>query len=233
MHAEDRLIYFATELLHPPVQHKVPVLQKLYYELSKTRTVAYDNTDFNVPNQPKFYSRRGKQTHSVVVFLPDRLLVIEEWVDTALADFIEKVREIASQAISACALRPFIAQTATLRSTFALTHFDDARVFLVDHACHQAGRIGPYFKRPVIVGGLRFILPETPDHASTLHVIIESFKANPSEVFVEVKGIFSRLHIDAAGLDQTRENIQRVRSFITDCIFPFLNQYDTPREEQA
>ena len=230
MQAEDRLIHFSTELIHPPLQHKKPALQKLYFELSKTKHAAYDSSDFTAPIQTRFYSRRSSKTQSLVLFLPDRMVLVEEWVDIPLATFTMKVREVATQAFAHLEIRPFTVQTATLRSTFALTHFDDARVFLLDHACQQAGRIGPHFQRPVATGGLRFVLPETPDHPGNLHVTIESFRHSQNEVFVEVKGVFPKLKMGPSELTQSDENIHIVRGFISNHVFPFLNQYDTAEQ---
>ena len=232
MQSEDRLIHFSTELIHAPVQHKIATLQKLYYELSKTRG-AYDSSDFSTPPQFKFYSRRSANAQSILVFLPDRIVLVEEWADIALSDFLEKVREVGARVLPCLGIPCFVAQTATLRSTFALTHFDDARVFLIDHACGQANRIGPYFQRPVAVGGLRFVLPETPDHPGTLHVIIESFRHSMKEVFVEVKGVFGNQQLDGETLPKAIDHIQMVRSFISDNIFPFINQYDFSQERNA
>ena len=125
MHSEDRLIHFSIELIHQPGPLKVPALQKLYYDLSQTRA-AYDSIDVSAPGRGRFYSRRGKKTQSLAVFLPDRVAVIEEWLDTALSDCFTKVQEIIPRALEALEVPGFVAQTATLRSTFALTHFDDA-----------------------------------------------------------------------------------------------------------
>ncbi len=230
MQSEDRIIHFSTELLHAPVQHKVPVLQKLYYELSQTRG-AYDSSDFSTPPQFRFYSRRSGNTQSFLIFLPDRIVLVEEWADIALSDFVEKVREVGRRVISTLGIPCFIAQTATIRSTFALTHFSDARVFLLDHACNQADRINPHFRRPIMTGGLRFVLPEMPDHAGTLHVIIESFRHSMKEVFVEVKGVFTNLRLDEQEFDVGVGNIKHVRSFISDSVFPYLNQYDVSPED--
>lgn len=229
MHAEDRTIHFSTELLHGPQKHDQQVLKKLYYDLSQTR-FPYDSSEFSAPPQYKFYSRRGSKTQSVAVFLPDRILMLEEWTDLSLADFCEKIREVARLAMPALGIPQFIAQTATIRSTFALTHFDDARVFLLDHACQQADRIGPHFRRPVAVGGLRFVLPETPENPGNFHVIIESFRHSLREVFVEVKAVFPNQRIDVEGMDAASANIQAIRSFISANIFPYLNQYDHPQE---
>lgn len=229
MHAEDRLIHFSTELIHPPVQHKAAALRQLYYELSKTRA-GYDSSDFSVPPQYKFYSRRGAKTQSISLFLPDRVVLIEEWADIALSDFLEKVREVGSRVLSQLGVPFFAAQTATLRSTFALTHFEDARVFLLDHACGQEGRISPHFRRPISVGGLRFVLPETPESPGTFHVVVESFHQNYKEVFVEVKGVFANRRIDVEGLQGAVDAIRTVRAFICDNVFPYLDQYDRSAE---
>jgi hypothetical protein len=226
MQSEDRVIHFSTELIHPPAQHKKADLQKLYFELSQTRA-AYDSSDFASPVQYRFYSRRGPKTQSVALFFPDRMVLIEEWADIPMSTFVEKVREVATHAFAVLGIRPIMVHTATVRSTFALTHFDDARVFLLDHVCQQADRIAPHFQRPVGVGGLRFILPETPDHVGSLHITIESFRHSRNEIFVEVKGIFANQNIGPAELAQSAANIHLVRNFISNHVFPFLNQYDT------
>ena len=229
MQPEDRLIHFSTELLHKPVQHKVPALQKLYYELSQDRRVSYDSSDFSMPPQYRFYSRRGK-AQSVAVFLPDRVALVEEWADMPLTDFLERVREMLPRVLTGLGIPAFVTQTATLRSTFALTHFRDARVFLMDHVCEQKDRIGQYFGRPIAVGGLRFVLPETPDNRGTLHVTIESFRHSMGEVFVEVKGVFGKLHIDTENVAQAVEHIALAREFIRGHVYPYLDQYDYAQE---
>jgi hypothetical protein len=226
MQSEDRTIHFSAELIHPPAQHKNQVLQKLYFDLSQTRAGAYDSTDFTNPLQARFYSRRGPKAQSVAVFLPDRLLIVEEWADMALSEFLERVREVGTRALEARGVPRYVAHTATVRSTFALTHYDDARVFLLDHACGQEGRISPYFKRPVATGGLRFVLPETNEHPGAFHVAIESYRLSRNEVFAEVKGVFARQQAGAADFQIILDNIRQVRSFISDQVYHYLEQYD-------
>lgn len=226
MQPEDRTIHFSVELIHGPAPIQKDVLQKLYFDLSQVRHAAYDNTDFTNPVQPRFYSRRGKKTESAALFLPDRLVLIEEWTDLPLSTFIDKVREVGVRMLEARGLRCYLLHTATIRTTFALTHFDDARVFLMDYACGQAGKIGPHFQRPVATGGLRFVLPETNEHAGILHVTIESYRHSRNEVFVEVKGVFGRHQATAEQFDIVVENIEAVRAFIRDSVFPYVNQFD-------
>ena len=66
----------------------------------------------------------------------------------ALSDFYAKVREIAHRMLESYGVQAFMAHTVTLRSTFVLTHFNDARVFLMDHLCQQSDRIGPEHVHP-------------------------------------------------------------------------------------
>ncbi len=230
MHLEDRLIHFSTELIHPPRPHPKPLLQKLYFELSQTRA-GYDNTDFTLPGQGRFTSRRGRNTHSFALFLPDRIALVEEWADMPLSDFLQKIREVLSRAFDILGLDAFSVQVATLRSTFSLTHFNDARVFLLERVCGQAGRIAPHMPRPIGVAGLRFVFPQTPDHPGEYHVAMESFRHNPAEILVEVKAVYPDAAIGSDDLDRACSNISDARAFISRHVFPFLNQYDLPAEE--
>jgi len=129
-------------------------------------------------------------------------------------------------------LDSFLAHTATIRSTFALTHFEDARVFLLEEVCQQANRIGPHFQRPIAVGGLRFTLPETDEYPGNIQVNIESFRQSRSEVYVEVKGIFAQKKVTRTELDVVLDHVRGVRSFITERVFPYLDQYDLPAGDE-
>lgn len=226
MQAEDRPIHFSTELIHAPRAIQIQALQRLYYELSQTRCGAYMNTDFSPNTPPRFYSRRGPKAQSMLLFLPDRMLAAEEWVDIAFRDFVDKVATIIDRAATVLKSGPIVVQTATIRTTFALTHHDDARTFLMNRVCNQAGRIDPFFQRSVGVGGLRFVFPETPEYRGTLNLTVESYRRSRREIYVEVKGIFANLQIDADSTDIACENLRTVRDFISRSVHPYLAQFD-------
>ncbi len=229
MQPEDRVIHFSVELVHAPVKADKEGLQKLYYDLSQSDHAAYDSSDFSQPSQVKFHSRRGDKTQSVVVFLRDRVVIAEEWTDMPLSAFLDRVVEVGSRIFDVRGVEKILAHTATVRSTFALTHYEDARVFLLDNMCGQEGRIGPHFKRPVAIGGLKFVLPETPQHTGTYHVAIESFRHSRDEVFSEVKGVYARPPLGVGDFTQIVDHVREVRSFVSDGLFPYLNQYDIPQ----
>lgn len=231
MQAEDRVIHFCVEVIHAPAPVNRAALQKCYFDLSQTRA-NYDSIEVNEGAQSRFYSVRGR-AQSIVLFLPDRALVIEEWADLPLSGFEEKVRLILPRVAEARGADRFLVNAATVRSTFALTHFTDARVFLLDAACGLAGRITPHFQRPMATGGLRFVLPETPDQAGTLHVNIESFRHSNDEMFVEVKGVFGKKPVPVTESEEVIRNLRLVRHFISERVYPFLQQFDRPTGENA
>ena len=225
MQSEDRVIHFSVELIHAATGLRKDALQQLYFDLSRTKA-AYDNTDFSNPVQARFHSRRGQRAQSVCLFLPDRLLIVEEWADMPLSTFCERVEEVGERALVARGQPRYLVHAATVRSTLALTHHEDARQFLLDHVCQQAGRIQPYFQRPVAQGGLRFALPETEDQPGNLNVIIESYRHSRREVYVEVKGLFQQHPVAPGQMGTVVAHVRAVRDFIAERVQPYLAQYD-------
>lgn len=227
MQQEDRPIHFSTELLFPAFPLKPQAIQRLYYELSQSESAAYDSVDLSRKGPPRFVSKRPNKAQSIALLLPDRVVVVEEWVDLPFATFLDKARTVGRTALDVFELGAFTAQTATVRTTFALSFHDDARRFILERMCGQEGRIGPHFRRPILSGGLRFTLPAAEDAPGDLQALVESFRHAKDEIFVEVRGAFREQHLagDCAGV---AANIQQVRDFVVDSLRPYLEQYDQP-----
>jgi hypothetical protein len=227
MQQEDRPIHFSTELLFPAFPLKPQAIQRLYYELSQTETAAYDSVDLSRKGPPRFVSKRPPKAQSLALLLPDRVVVLEEWVDFPFAAFLDKARTVAAKVLETFELEAFTAQTATVRTTFALSFHDDARRFVLEQMCGQEGRIGPHFRRPILAGGLRFTLPAAENAPGDLQVLVESFRHARDEVFVEVRGAYRDQRI-TGDCEEAATNLQRVRDFIVDSVRPFIEQYDQP-----
>lgn len=228
MHSEDRIIHFSVELIHRGVPYRKDALQKLYFELSQTKH-GYDSTDFSNPTQVKFHSRRGARTQSIAIFLPDRVILVEEWTDISLNEFLEKLRDFAPRVLEARDVPSFTVHASTIRSTFALSpQQTDSRLFLLEQVCGQANKVTPYFRRPLAKAGLTFSFPQTNDDPGNFTVIIEPFMHSLKEIYVEVKGVFAQPAVDRENIDIIGDNVRSVRHFISDRVFPYLNQYDLP-----
>lgn len=229
MQSEDRIIHFGVELIHSPTRHKKDSLQKLYYELSQVRGAGYDSSDFTHMGQPRFYSKRGKRSQSICLFLPDRVLVLEEWADIAMSEFIDRVDAVGSRVLQLEGVEQFMAYTATIRSTFALSSVEDGRVFMLEHVCGQDPEMARHFQRPIAMAGMRFHFPETDEYPGNLQVSIEPFRQSRDEIYVEAKGIFTREKVRPGDMHIVTDHCRGVRSFIAERVYPYLNQFDIPK----
>lgn len=229
MQAEDRIIHFGVELIHTATRHKKESLQKLYFELSQVRNAGYDSTDFTHPAQPRFYSKRGKRSQSICLFLPDRVLILEEWADIPMSEFLERVEAVGSRVLDLEGVGQFLAHTATIRSTFALGNVDDGRVFMIEHVCGQDPPMARHFQRPIAMAGLRFHFPETDEYPGNFQVAIEPFRQSRDEIYVEAKGIFTREKVRTGEIGIVTDHCQGVRTFISERVYPYLNQFDIPK----
>ncbi len=225
MHIEDRPIHFSVELIHNPTPIHKEALQRLYYDLTGT-PVSYDSTDFSFPMQTRFYSTHGK-SQSIALFLLDRAIIIEEWTSATFEEFLNRVKELGPKILQARNQGAFLAHAGTFRSTFALTRYDDAKTFIMEKLLNQSQElIIDHFGRPLATAGIRFVFPESNDTPGIYHVLIESFRHNKKELFVEVRGIFGRTLITAQNINVVVENLKDMREFLTQRLQPYLAQYD-------
>lgn len=230
MQSEDRPIHFSTELVFPPRTFDKSLLQKFYFDLTQIPKLGYDNSQFGTTPLARFYSKRAK-AQSALIVVPDRIGIMEEWVDIPFSEFMGKLEIVGTRALQDLSIENFHTQTVVIRTTFGLTHFEDSRVFLLDHLCAQEGHISPYFLRPVATGSLRFVLPATPEHEGTLYITVEPFRESKRELFVEVRGVFSAEHSSLREASDFGENALLCRNFISENLFPYLNQYDVLQDQ--
>jgi hypothetical protein len=222
---DDRSIHFSTELMFKPKKFSKQELQQLYFELTQIPGTNYDNSQFGGQALARFYTKKPPRTQSMLVVLPDRIALIEEWAAIPLSDFNAKVKTVANKVLS-MGVEEFVAQTVTLRSTFSPVHSENSCEFILERICQQGTLPGEHFGRPIGVGGIRFALPETPDHPGMITISIESFHQDPREIYVELKGVYGKLHVTEDSLNELTSTITSCRSFIQDRIRPYLDTFD-------
>lgn len=226
MQKEDRPIHFSVELIHPPSPINKEAIQKLYAELVGTKA-GYDSVDFSFPMQARFYTNHGNKSQSIVLFLPDRVLITEEWTIITFSDFLEKVEILVPKILNARNQSLFLVHIGTIRSTFGLTQYQDAKTFIVEKLFHQTQEsLIDYFGRPISTLGIRLVLPESNDTPGLIHIAIESFRHNKKDIFVEIRGIFSKNPITPVAVKPLLDNLIALREFLTTRIQYFLAQFD-------
>lgn len=226
MHIEDRPIHFSVELIHAPVPIHKETLQRFYSELLGS-SVSYDSIDTTFPMQVRFYSTRGNRSQSILLFLPDRILIIEEWVSITFDEYLHKVTELSPKLFSIRNQMVFLAHTCTIRSTLALTNYDDSKNFILEKFInHSSNIIFDYFGRPVATAGIRLVFPESNETPGIYHLLIESFRHSKKEVFVEIRGIYGRAPVTIQNTHILAEHLKELRYFLTQRVQPFLAKRD-------
>lgn len=226
MQREDRPIHFSVELIHPPSPINKEALQKLYGELASTKA-GYDSIDLSFPMQARFYTNHTNKSQSIILFLLDRALIIEEWTVVTFSNFLEKVEFLVPKILNARNQTIFIAHIGTIRSTFGLTGYQDAKLFIIEKLLKQAPEsIIEHFGRSMSTVGIRFVLPESNEAPGIIHIAIESFRHSKRDIFVETRGIFGRTPISAISVKPLIENLKSLREFITNRIQYYLSQFD-------
>jgi hypothetical protein len=222
---DDRSIHFSTELMFKPRKFTKQELQKFYFDLTQVSGLNYDNSQFGGQALAQFYTKTPPKTQSMLIVLPDRVALLEEWAAIPLTDFNAKVKSVAEEVLE-LGVEGFTAQTVTLRSTFSPVHSDNSCQFILERICQQGSLPGQHFARPIGVGGIRFALPETPEHPGSITVSIESFHQDPREILVDLKAAYRNLQIAQDSLDELTTTIIACRSFMQDRIRPYLETFD-------
>jgi len=66
-----------------------------------------------------------------------------------------------------------------------------------------------------------------------MNVLMESSRHSENEVYAEVKGIFRKQPVKPENLSPLQERVRDVRAFISSRVFPYLDQFDRPENEEV
>jgi len=92
--------------------------------------------------------------------------------------------------------------------------------YLWEHRLQQAEGTLHALTRPVLGGGLRFVMPESPEHEGMTEVKIESFLRDPSQIYVEVLMQWPRP--DSMDAVQPEGRVQTVLTYTDEIVVPFI-----------
>lgn len=94
---------------------------------------------------------------------------------------------------------------------------------LWENSLHQAQDSLKYFGRPVLGGGLRFVMPPKPDEPDpvTTEVKIESFLQDTKSFFIEVQLLWPKPSAGPVPLDPGRR-VRDLDAYIENSVIPFI-----------
>ncbi len=226
-----RSIAFVAELIHPPVQHQPPALQKLHGDLFGDAQCSYK--DFRlVPGGAQLSNALGGAPGAPVSctnLLADRVQIREEQTGISREDFRGRVESLAAQVLKTLPVQLFVAQQFAVRSVVNAHGSSDTRQFMLRTLFgFDETVLEPLGAEPTLAG-LRLAFPPDQAHGGIFNVRVESFTLDNRSLFLENVGTFGK-PIVSAGLPEIGERFEHTYDFLQDRLAGFVSQFDAEEE---
>lgn len=116
--------------------------------------------------------------------------------------------------------RQIIRSDAALRDLFA-TSEEHAFQELWERRLGQTADKLAVLGKPVLGGGLRFVMPEQPEDAVVVEVKIESYLRDSTKIFIDTQMVWP--HPSAPGQSfELRDKLAQINDFVEDRVIPFM-----------
>ncbi len=224
---DPRTIAYQAEILHPPTALRADAVQGIHNTLYRQPNLAYQNFQvaqdgihlINLPQTP------GQV--SAVTFLPDRIVLREEFRSTTIEDFATRIVNVTRTAFQSLSIPVSLAQQFIVRSLITPRHSKDSREFLTERILGGGSSALDAFGRPLHSAGVRLQFPQTNEHRDTYHVRIETWHQDPRSVWIENTGSFAQ-PTTTENLPTLGEQLYATYRFLTGPISEFLSRHDQP-----
>ena len=222
---DPRSIAFISEIVHPPMAHQPPLLQKLFTDLCEAHPSWYQNFTL-VPGGATVQSANAAPGQvSAASFLQDRLQVREEMTSLTLDEFLEKVEAVARGSLARLGIPVLTAEQCVVRALVSPRSFQDSREFLMQGMLRFPPERWEPLGREMNMLGLRLVFPGTQADPSLYNVRIESYAGDVRSLFLEVSGVFPGV-ITAPQLGVLSEHFRRAYTFLQQNVCGFLAGFD-------
>jgi hypothetical protein len=113
---------------------------------------------------------------------------------------------------------------ATLTCLYACDDCDHSFKYLWQHLLGQEGSEFGQLGKPILGGGLRFVMPPTPDEKpepTTVEVKVESFLRDTSKLFVQTQFVWPQ-PTGSEFFGKSHELLQRIEDYVDKKVIPFI-----------
>jgi hypothetical protein len=227
MSYDPRTIAYQADILHPPIPLRPDAVQGIHNALFRQPAFAYQNFQVapdgihltNLPQAP------GQV--SAVTFLPDRMVLREEFRSTTIEDFASRVVNVVRIGFQTLGVPVALAQQFIVRSLIQPRHLRENRETLTQRMLGTDQEAWQGFGRPLHSAGLRLQFAPTQEQRESFHVRIETWHQDPRSVWIENTGSFAQPTV-AENLPQLGEHLYATYRFMTGPVGEFLSCFDLP-----
>lgn len=224
---DPRTIAYQADILHPPIPLRPDVVQGIHNALFRQPALAYQNFQVaqdgihltNLPQAP------GQV--SAVTFLPDRMVLREEFRSTTIEDFAARVVNVVKVGFQTLGVPVALAQQFIVRSLIQPRYLHQNRETLTQRMLGADQEAWQSFGRPLHSAGLRLQFAPTESQRENFHVRIETWHQDPRSVWIENTGSFT-VPTTAENLPQLGDYLYATYRFMTGPVGEFLSSFDLP-----
>ncbi len=222
---DPRTIAFHAELLIPPVQLQAQVVQGIHNKLFTRPEISYQN--FQVAQDGIHLTNLATSPGMIssATFLPDRIVLREEFRATTAEDFSTRIVNVAKIAFEDLAIQTTIAQQFVVRSLISPRHVATSQEFLLQRV--PGSGAGFEFERPLASVGYRMVFPATPTQSESMQLRIESWNQDPRSLWIENTAQWAS-QTPVADLPRVGAQLFSTYRFITGPVAEFIGRHDQP-----
>jgi hypothetical protein len=224
---EPRTIAFGAEILHPPLQLRADMVQRIHNELFQRPELAYQN--FQIAQDGIHLTNLATSPGQIssVTFLPDRMVFREELRGTTIEDFATRVVNAAGVGFRMLGIPQTLGQQYWARSLVAPQHVRDSRTFVAERMLGGGAAALAPFGRPLHSAGIRLSFPSSQPTEPALNLRIEPWVQEPRSLWLEVVGQFG-LPLTVERLPEVGAALYTTYRFLSGPALDYVAGFDTP-----
>jgi hypothetical protein len=227
MSYEPRTIAFGAEILHQPIAIQPDTVQSIHNSLYGKDGVSYQN--FQVSKDGIHLSNPGQSpgTISTATYLPDRIVVREEFRPCTVEEFATRVVNVGRESYEQLAVGTSLAQQFWVRTLVNPRHSRDSRAFVSDGFLSGGTEALTPFGRELHSVGLRYTFLAGENQPGMFNLRIEPWTQDHRSLWIEVVGQFPQ-PVTSENLPAISNHLYSTYEFMTGPTLDYVAQFDHP-----
>jgi hypothetical protein len=227
MSYEPRTIAFGAEVIHQPISLRPEVIQSIHNSLYQNRDHGYQNFQVAADGIHLSNPAQAPGSVSMVTFLPDRIILREEFRPCTVEEFAARLVSVTSISYRTLQVPMTLAQQFWTRSLVNTHHVRDSREFVANRMLEGGQSSLGCFRRPLFTLGLRYTFPQSEGNSQIVNLRIEPWPQDPRSLWLEVIGQLTH-PTTVDNLPELSSGLYSTYKFLTGPTFDYIGQFDKP-----
>ena len=227
MSYDPRTIAFGAEIIHQPIALRPETVQSVHNALYGQAELSYQNFQVAADGIHLSNPAQTPGCMSLVSFLPDRIIIREEFRPCTVEEFATRLVNITSLSYRTLNVPVTLAQQFWTRSLVNTQHVKDSRDFVNDRLLAGGAASVDRFGRPLQMAQVTYTFPQTENDRGIFNLKIAPWLQDTRSLWLEVNGQYAQ-PVTVENLPQLSDCLYSTYRFLTGPAFDYLGQFDKP-----